>query len=144
MIGSRTRQVLGTWFLCLSRLSATISAETSQLSLCLLSSEMSSLKTPGRKSQGAAAARQVGGRVDGLKPGACSDGQKPTARQFSMKLYSADPHVIAQCPERACWVAGVALTQVSEEWGRLCPTLSEGETPFLGGRPSAGAESWVV
>ena len=44
----------------------------------------------------------------------------------------------------ACGVAGVASAQVSEEWGRLCPTLSEGATPFLGGHPSAGAESGVV
>ena len=44
---------------------------------------MPSLQTRGRKSQRVAAARHVGGRVVGLKPGACSDGQKPSARQFS-------------------------------------------------------------
>ena len=105
---------------------------------------MSSLQTRGRKSQRVAAARNVGDRVVGLKPGACSDGPKPIARQFHLQLYSADSHVIAQRPDPACGVAGVASAQVSEEWGRLCPTLSEGATPFLGGRPNAGAESGVV
>ena len=105
---------------------------------------MSSLQTRGRNSQRVAAARHVGCRVVGLKRGACSDGPKPTARQLSIQLYSADPHVIAQRPDPACGVAGVASAQVSEECGRLCPTLSEGATPFLGGRPSAGAESGVV
>ena len=101
---------------------------------------MSSLQTRGRKSQRVAAAQHVGDRVVGLKAGACSGGPKPTARQ----LYSADSHVIAQRPDPAYGVAGVASAQVSEEWGRLCPTLSEGAAPFLGGRPSAGAESGVV
>ena len=44
---------------------------------------MSSLQTRGRKLKRSAAARQVGGRAVVAKSGACSDGQKPIARQYS-------------------------------------------------------------
>ena len=87
---------------------------------------MSSLQTPGRNLKRVAAAQHVGGRVVGPKPGACSDGQKPTARQYFWfpALYSADSSAIAQRPGPICGVAGVASSQVLEARGRLSPVAT--------------------
>ena len=103
--------------------------------------EMSSLKTRGRKLKRVAAALHVGGRVVGPKPSASSDGQNPTARQFPSHCI---PLTLIQRHGPTCGVAGVASSHVLDVWGRLCPTLPEGATPFLGGRPSAGTESGVM
>ena len=129
-------------------------ADTSHHSflLMLFLPEMSSLQTRGRKLKRVVATRHVGGGFVGPKPGACSDGQKPTDRQCSFPaLYSADAPVIAQRPWPSLWGRRCRIiSSIGSVWGGGGGGGSPGghpgvgATPFLGGRPSAGAESGVV
>ena len=88
--------------------------------------------------QRVAAARHVGGRVVGLKPGACSDGPKPTARQFPSNCI---PLTLMSLHNAPTLLVGWS---VSHQHKHRKSGGGSRATPFLGGRPSAGAESGVV